>query len=151
MRWTPRRLRRVLNLYPPYLGAGVRVKHVDPEWREARVEMKLRWWNRNAVGTHFGGSLYTMVDPHLMLLLMQRLGSEYVVWDQAATIEFRKPGRGRVTATLEITDEEVEAIRASAADGQPHRPEFEVEVLDEAGDVVAAVTKVLYVRRRANP
>ena len=79
MRWTPRRMRWRLNLYPPYLGAGVRCTHVADDWRELRVEMKLRWFNRNAVGTHFGGSPYSMVDPHLMLLLMQLLGPEYTV------------------------------------------------------------------------
>ncbi len=76
MKWTPRRLKLVLRLYPPYLGAGVNVTRIDPDWHELHVSMKLRWYNRNAVGTHFGGSLYSMVDPHLMLLLMGLLGDE---------------------------------------------------------------------------
>ncbi len=148
MNWTPRRLQRWLNLYPPYLGAGVRITHVDPEWRELRVSMPLHWYNRNAVGTHFGGSLYSMVDPHLMLLLMQRLGSRYVVWDKSASIDFRKPGRGRVHATIHLSEPDVDEIRHETASGEPHRPTFEVEVLDESGDLVALVTKTLYVRLR---
>ena len=67
---TPRWLRRLFNVYPPYLGAGVRVARFDDDSRFARVEMPLRWYNRNYVGTHFGGSLYSMVDPFLMIMLM---------------------------------------------------------------------------------
>jgi len=150
VKWTPRWLKWILNLYPPYLFTGIHVDHVDPGWRELRVSMNLRWYNRNAVGTHFGGSLYAMVDPHLMLLLMGRLGDGYVVWDSSASIDFRKPGRGRVHATIRVTEEEVEAIRERTEDGTPHRPEFELEIVDEEGEVVAAVTKVLHVRRSAS-
>ena len=50
--------------------------------------MKLRFWNANDVGTHFGGSLFAMTDAFL--------GSDYVVWDKAASIGYRKPGRGTV-------------------------------------------------------
>lgn len=148
MKWTPRRLKLGLSLYPPYLFAGVSISHVDENWRELNVAMKLRWFNRNAMGTHFGGSLYSMVDPHYMLLMMQILGPDYIVWDQAATIYFKKPGRGRVHAVVRITDEVVADVRRETADGAPYRPEFELEILDESGDVVAIVNKTLYVRKK---
>lgn len=148
MKWTPRRLKFGLNVYPPYLLAGIRITHVDPHWRELRVGMRLRWFNRNALGTHFGGSLYSMVDPHLVLLLIQLLGRDYVVWDQSANIRFRKPGRGLVRATIRIADQQLEEIRTATAGGEPYRPEYEITILDEDDEVVATVTKVLYVRRR---
>jgi hypothetical protein len=110
--------------------------------------MKLRWFNRNFVGTHFGGSLYSMVDPHLMLLLMQILGRDYVVWDKSAEIEFHKPGRGRVHSVIRITDEDIERIRRETEGGNAYRPRFELTILDGGGDLVATVTKVLHVRRR---
>jgi acyl-coenzyme A thioesterase PaaI-like protein len=149
MKWTPKKLKRVINLYPPYLGAGVRVTHVDPDWRELHVSMKLGRLNRNAVGTHFGGSLYSMVDPHLMLLLMQRLGPDYVVWDKSAGIEFLKPGRGTVRAVIRVPEAEVDKIRQETAGGDTYYPSYEIEVVDEQGDVVTRVTKTLYVRLRA--
>ena len=83
----PNQLKLVLNIYPPYLGAGIRVEYISEDWKELRVSMRLRWYNRNAVGTHFGGSLYAMIDPHLMLLLMRLLGKDYLVWDKMASIE----------------------------------------------------------------
>ncbi|HEX5759442.1 MAG TPA: DUF4442 domain-containing protein [Thermoanaerobaculia bacterium] len=136
-------LARLLNVYPPYVGAGVRVRRTA-EGYETR--MKLRFWNRNYVGTHYGGSLYTMCDPFFMLILIRRLGPEYVVWDKAAAIRFRRPGRGTVTARFEIPAERVEAIRRDAGAGAPVEPVFTTEVRDEAGEVVAEVEKRLYVR-----
>ena len=104
--------------------------------------------NVNLVGTHFGGSLYSMVDPHLMILLSQRLGPDYVVWDKEANIDFRKPGRGTVHATIRITDEEVEAIRSATANGDKHLPQWTLAILNERDEVVATVLKTLYVRRK---
>ncbi len=144
----PRLLRWLLNVYPPYLGAGVRVRQLRSDFREALVEMPLRWFNRNYVGTHFGGSLYSMVDPFFMLMLMNVLGPDYVVWDQAAEVVFRKPGRGTVHARFVLREADVEAIRAATADGRPHRPRFTVQVRDAQGEVVAEVVKTLYVRRK---
>lgn len=87
-------LRWALNFYPPYLGAGVRVRHISADLRLVRVKMVLRWYNRNYVGTQFGGSLYSMVDPFFVLMLMENLGPDYIVWDKAANIEFVSPGGG---------------------------------------------------------
>ena len=87
-------LRWALNFYPPYLGAGVKVRHISSDFREVRVSMGLTWYNRNYVRTQFGGSLYSMTDPFYMLMLMENLGRDYVVWDKAAHIEFVSPGKG---------------------------------------------------------
>lgn len=140
-------LMRLLNLYPPYIGAGVRVR-ASSDLRTFEVRMRLRWWNRNYVGTHFGGSLYTMCDPFFMLTLLEHLGRDYVVWDKAATIRFRRPGRGTVKAVFHIPPERVEEIRAAADRGGKVEPVFRVEVTDERGEVVAEVEKLLYVRRK---
>ncbi len=146
--WNPEALRAILHAYPPYTGAGILVTHMAEDASEVRVEMPLTDSNVNLVGTHFGGSLYAMVDPHLMLLLIQRLGPDYVVWDKEATIDFRKPGLGTVHARIRITDEEVEAIRSATADGDKHLPEWTLAILDEQDEVVATVLKTLYVRRK---
>jgi acyl-coenzyme A thioesterase PaaI-like protein len=124
------------------------VTHVADDASEIRVEMPLTDRNVNLVGTHFGGSLYSMVDPHLMILLVQRLGPGYVVWDKAASIDFRKPGTGTVHATIRVTEEEVEAIRAATAGGEKHLPQWTLDVWDEDGEVVATVLKTVYVRPR---
>lgn len=140
-------LLRLFNVYPPYLGAGVRVK-ASPDLHTFEVRMKLRFWNKNYVGTHFGGSLYTMCDPFFMLILMNALGRDYIVWDKEATIRFRRPGRGTVHATFHIPPERVAEIKAAADENRKVEPVFKADILDDKGEVVAEVEKLLYVRRK---
>jgi len=143
-----RKLRRFIRLYPPYLGAGVRVTHIAADFRRVEVEMPLRFYNRNYVGTHFGGSLYSMVDPFYMLMLINILGPDYIVWDKAANIRFKRPGKGVMKAVFELTEAKIAEIRATA-DTQPKvEPLFQVLIKDEEGKVVAEVDKLLYVKKK---
>ena len=142
-------LRRGMGWWPPFLGAGIRVAHLADDFREAVVELKLGRLNRNYVGTHFGGSLYTMTDPFFMIMLLHNLGGDYLVWDKSGSIEYVAPGRGTVRARFTLTEERIAQIRAQAAGGEKIFPEFEVDVKDEAGEVVARVRKILYVRLKA--
>lgn len=137
-----------MNAYPPYWGTGISIDEVSPDWRRMVVRMRRRFYNGNAFGTHFGGSLYSMCDPHYALLLLPNLGRDYVVWDKAASIEFVKPGRGTVTAVFEWNDDEIADIRAKTADGEKYEPVKTVLVKDEAGEIVAKVRKTIYVRRK---
>jgi acyl-coenzyme A thioesterase PaaI-like protein len=148
MRLTPALLRFILNIYGPYLGACIHTDHISPDWRNIRVSMKLRWYNRNAMGTHFGGSLYSMVDPHLMLMLMNILGNGYVVWDKSATIDFLRPGRGRVFADFTIDDRILQEIRTKTEGGDKYLPVFTIDITDERQELVARVIKTLYVRKK---
>ena len=145
----PGYLKLLLNIYPPYLGAGIRVQHISEDYREVIVSMKLRWYNRNYVGTHFGGSLVSMTDPFFMLMLMNILGKEYVVWDQAARIKFIRPGRGRVVARFHLRQTQIDDIHAQTQSGAVFRPKYEVEIVDEEGQVVAQVVKQEYIRKKA--
>ena len=138
-----------MRFWPPYLGAGIRVRHVAADLSSFEVEMKLRWYNRNYVGTHFGGSLYSMTDPFYMLILIEKLGSDYVVWDRAATIRFLKPGRGTVHARFELSEEEIDRIRREADEHGKTEVAFKVQVTVETGEVVAEVEKIVYVRKKA--
>jgi acyl-coenzyme A thioesterase PaaI-like protein len=145
---SPAVFRTVMNVWPPYWGTGISVAEVSPDWRRMVVRMKQRFYNGNAFGTHFGGSLYAMCDPYYALMLIRLLGPDYVVWDKAAAIEFVKPGRGTVQAVFDWQPAQLEEIRARTADGAKFEPQRCVEVADAAGDVVARVHKTLYVRRK---
>ena len=136
---------RSINIWPPFLGAGIRVKWSP---RSVDVEMRLRFWNRNYVGTHYGGSLYSMTDPFYMLMLISNLSSEYIVWDKAAHIRFRKPGKGKVRAEFRLTVAQLDDIRENLRNLSKYEATFLVEVKDEAGDVVAEVQKVLHIRKK---
>ncbi len=141
-------LRRGINLWPPFLGAGIRIKHIASDMKSIDVEMKLRWWNANYVGTHFGGSLFAMTDPFYMLMLMSNLGRDYIVWDKATSIRYRKPGRGTVRAEFRLSDAQLADIREKLKTLPKYEPVFSVEVKDEQATVVAEVEKLLYVRNK---
>ncbi len=145
---TAKKLKRWIAMYPPYLGAGVRVTELAEDFKTIRVEMRLRWYNRNYVGTHFGGSLYSMCDPFYMLMLINILGPEYIVWDKAATIRFKRPGKGVVKAVFQLSDEQIAEIKAAADTQGKVEPQFQVTVTDSEGSVVAEVDKLLYVRKK---
>jgi acyl-coenzyme A thioesterase PaaI-like protein len=138
---------RLINFWPPHRGAGIRVKHLDLVGGVVEVEMKLRWWNRNYVGTHFGGSLYSMCDPWFILILIEHLGPGFTVWDKSATIRFRKPGRKTVRARFEIAAEEIDRIRDEATRQGKSEPHFVVRVIDVDDQVIAEVEKVVHVKR----
>jgi hypothetical protein len=143
MRLSFANLRRFWNLWPPYLFTGIRVLEVSPDGLYAKVRLRLHFWNRNAFGTHFGGSLLAMVNPFWPLL-----GRDYYVWDQAAAIDFLKPGRGTVETRFDIDEAVLDEIRRATADGAKYLRWFENEVIDAEGDVVARVRKQVYVRRK---
>lgn len=145
----PRLFKFIINIYPPYIGAGIRVTHVANDWSEVRVRMKLRWFNQNYVGTQFGGSLFSMTDPFYMIMLMKRLGPTYRVWDQRGEIKFVRPGRGTVSTQMTINDEQLDAIREATRGGAKHFAAFDMHIVDDAGELVATVRKTIYVREQA--
>ena len=144
----PSTLRHVFNFWPPFLFAGIHVTRMSADWREARVELRMRPWTKNYVGTHFGGSLFSMTDPFWMILVKECLGSDYIVWDKAAEIEFVKPGKGTVHASFKVEDSVLDEIRTATANGDKALRWLPVEVIDRQGDVVAKIRKQIYVRRK---
>lgn len=141
-------MRKIMNLWPPFLGAGIRVKRLRPDWKEVDVEMKLRRWNSNFVGTHYGGSLYSMADPFYMLMLIHNLGPDYIVWDKSANIRFRKPGKGTVSAHFRLSDPQIEEIREALKTEEKIERTFLVDIKDKSGTIIAEVQKLLHIRRK---
>lgn len=136
---------KLINFWPPLLGAGIRLKHASPDFRIAEVVMKLSRLNTNYVGTHYGGSLYSMTDPWYMLMLIENLGKDYLVWDKSADIRFKRPGKGEVRAHFKIDQELLDSIKADvAARGKTERT-LPVQVVNRDGEVVAEVNKVLWI------
>jgi hypothetical protein len=135
------------NFWPPFFFAGIRIRRVAPDFTSAETTLRLRWWNRNYIGTMFGGSLYAMCDPIHMVMLMFLLGPDYVVRDKGAEVRFLKKGRGKATARFEISPKTVAEIWNDPRETQDR--EFLARVTDESGDVIAEVVKRLYIRRKS--
>ncbi|WP_394125058.1 DUF4442 domain-containing protein [Psychrobacter nivimaris] len=145
---TPHLLKLRLNTYAPYIGAGIKIDHISLDQGLCVVSMGLNTLNKNIVGTQFGGSLYSMVDPFYMLMLMHQLGSNYVVWDKSSHIDFVAPGNSKVTARMKIPSSEVITIQELAKEGEAVFREYKVDIVDEQQKLIATVTKTLYIRLR---
>jgi hypothetical protein len=79
---------------------------------------------------------------------MTNLGRDYIVWDKAASIQFLKPGRKDVRAVFRLTPQEIARVKAETDAKGKTEPEYDVDIVDSEGLVVACVHKVLYVRRK---
>ena len=141
MRWR-------FNFFPAYRGTGSRITCVAADWREVRIKLPLNWRTRNYVGTIYGGSRYGAVDPICMRMLIKILGPEYVVWDKAAAISFKKPGTGTLFAKFFITEEETNAIKTALASAPSVERMYHVDLIDTDGVVYASIEKTVYVGRK---
>jgi len=144
----PKTLRRLINFWPPFFLNSISATYISEDFRSVTAALKLRWFNRNYVGTHFGGNLFAMTDPWYMLMLIQNLGRDYFVWDKKSHIDFISPGRGKVTAQFMLSAEVIAEIRTRTASGEKYLPEFVVDIVDEKNNLVARVHKTLYVKRK---
>ena len=137
-----------MNVWPPFAGAGIQVRHIGADWRTATVVLRHLPWTRNYVGTAYGGSLFSMADPFFMILTLRSLGPGYVVWDKAGEIDYVSPGRGTVTAHFEVTDADLDEIRAEVEARGKALKWYSVDLVADDGTVVARVRKQVYVRRK---
>ncbi len=145
---TPTRFKWTLSLYPPLWGTGIWVEHVSEDFREVVVTMASRFYNRNAFGGHFGGSLAAMTDPFPTLMLMQILEPDYRIIDAATHIQFLAQARGKVKARFSIDDEKLTEIREMTAGGDKYTVSIPVAITNEGGAQVAQVDKEIYIRLR---
>lgn len=142
-------LEKAIRYYGPFLGAGVKLDSMSKDYRKAHVSMPLTFYNKNYMGTQFGGSLYSMVDPWYMLMLIKNLGKDYIVWDKGANIQFKKPGRGTVYAEFTLTQEIVDEIKAYVETNIKMDYTFKVEVKDKSGTLICQIDKVVYIRKKS--
>jgi len=136
------------NLFPAFRGTGARIDEISDDYRRIRIRIPLNWRTRNYVGTIYGGSMYGAVDPIYMIMLIKNLGSEYVVWDKAATIRFKKPGKETLFAEFRLDQREINEIKLILRDQKSVDRIYTVEITDSAGTVHCVVEKTLYIARK---
>ena len=141
MRWS-------FNLFPAYRRTGGRITYISRDMKSVRVAVPLNWKTRNYVGTIFGGSMYGSVDPIYMIMFIKLLGPAYIVWDKAAVIRFKRPGRSTLTAEFTVADEELTAVRRECEHGEPVNRIYAVDLVDSRSTVCASVEKTLHFRKR---
>ena len=140
---------KMINWYPPYIGAGIKLKKVNRDKTRMEVELRKTWFNKNLFGTHFGGSLYSMCDPFYVFIVHNYLGKGYVVWDKSAEIKFIKPGTGKVRAIFEISQEKLLQLKGEVDSAGKHTTIFETVITNESDELVAKVRKEIYMRKKS--
>ena len=146
--WNTRLRRWSFNFFPAYRGTGARFTYIAADWREVRIKLPLSWRTRNYVGTIYGGSMYGAVDPIYMVMLIQLLGPGYVVWDKAASIRFKKPGKTTLTARFVIDEAETDTIKEALVKQEAIDRVYQIDLADRDGVVHASVEKTIYIRRK---
>lgn len=141
-------MRRMLNVWPPFLFSGISILEISKDFRHARVRLKKKALTSNYVGTLFGGSLFAMTDPFYMLMIMKNLGNDYIVWDKRSEIEYVSPGKATVFAEFHLWDAELDEIRREVQINGKFLKWFEVDIKTADGTVVAIVKKQIYVRKK---
>lgn len=138
-----------LNFWPCIRGGGGRVIYIAPGFTELIVRLKFNWRTRNLVGTIYGGSQYASTDPMFMLMLIEILGSEFVVWDKGCTVRFRRPARTTIFAKFAITPEMLKDVRDNVAKHGEYSFTWKAEFKDKDGVVYCELDKVLYVAQKS--
>lgn len=138
------------NFFPAYRGTGGRLVYVAGDFKEIHIKLPLNWRTRNYVGTIYGGSIYASIDPIYMLMLIKILGPGYVVWDKAAKIRFRKPGKDTLFAEFKLSDEEIAEIKRLAENEKSIDRIYNVELKDKSGVVHAQIEKTIYISKKGS-
>ncbi len=136
------------NLFPAYRGTGARIQYISDDYREIHIKIPLNWRTRNYVGTIYGGSMYSGVDPIYMVMLINILGRDYIVWDKSAKIHFKRPGKETLYAKFVVTDEDLEEIKSTLENQKSFDKNYTVELKNKAGKVHCLVEKTLYIAKK---
>ncbi|WP_104399197.1 DUF4442 domain-containing protein [Vibrio penaeicida] len=146
--YKPNLVKFALNIWPPFWGAGIRIVSISDDFRQVKMQLKLRWWNKNANRTQYGGSIFSLTDPVYSLMLMGILGEKYFVWDKEASINFIAPGKSHLFADFHVSQPMLDNIYQETSTGDKSFPEFLIYVKDKDGNVVSEVQRTLYVRKK---
>jgi acyl-coenzyme A thioesterase PaaI-like protein len=141
-------MRRMLNIWPPFLFSGISVLEITHDFRHIKVRLTKKLLTSNYVGTLFGGSLFAMTDPFYMLMILRNLGADYIVWDKRSEIEYVSPGKGTVYAEFNLVDGELNEIRREVASQGKYLKWFEIDIKSADGTIVAIVKKQIYIRKK---
>ena len=137
-------LRWAYNFWPCIWCTGGKIEFISADHHEMHVSLKLNIRTRNRVGTVFGGSIYSSVDPYFMLMFMQILGKDYVVWDKAASVKFIRPIVKAVKCRFLISEELVQEVKQKISEQDEYTFDMPLRYEDDNGLVYAVFNKTIY-------
>jgi len=143
------RLTRILfNYFPMFWSTGAKITYLAADFKEIHIKLPLSWRTRNYVGTIFGGSMFSATDVLYFLLVVKNIGEDYIVWDKASSIRFKKPGKGTLYTKAVISDEEIEIIKTELLNVDKIDRVYYLDLIDEAGDICASIEKTIHIQNK---
>lgn len=137
------------NLSPMYRRTTARVVEITDGLKQVKIKVPLSYKNKNYVGAIFGGSMFAATDPIYMIQLVQILGEDYVVWDKAATINYKRPAKEHLFCEFIFTDAEIESIKKQVAQTHEMTIEKTTYLTNANAQVFAEVIKTLYIAEKS--
>jgi acyl-coenzyme A thioesterase PaaI-like protein len=140
--------RMVFNFFPAFWSTGAKVTYLAADYKEVHLKLPLSWRTRNYVGTIFGGSMFASTDVLYFLLVLKNIGKDYIVWDKASSIHFKKPGKGTLYTKVTVSDKEIETIKKELQYTDKIDRIYLLDLIDEAGDICASIEKTIHIRNK---
>lgn len=138
---------RQLEWYPPFYVMGVRLVWHSDDWRQVRIRLPLRRFNRNPGGGMFGGAMASLADP-LPALMCARIFPSHAVWTRAMNIDFRHEARTDLELRLDMEPELESTIRQQLAERGRATPVLEYGFFDTSDRLCAWVHNRVAIRPR---
>jgi len=143
------RVTRILfNYVPMFWSTGAKITYLADDCKEMHLKLPLNCRTRNYVGTIFGGSMFSSTDVLYFLLVRKNLGEDYIVWDKASCIRFKKPGTGTLYTRAVISDDEIEIIKTELLNTDKIDRVYYLDLVDESGDICASVEKTIHIQNK---
>jgi hypothetical protein len=137
------------NISPMYRRSVARIIYVSENLQEVVIKIPLNYKNRNYVGSIYGGSMLSATDPIYMTQLMNILGNDFVVWDKATTVRYKRPAREQVFAKFIFSDEEIIQIKNEIILKNEIDLIKKVNIVNKSDEVFAEVTKTIYISQKS--
>ncbi|MGE4618486.1 MAG: DUF4442 domain-containing protein [Planctomycetota bacterium] len=146
-------IRWLLNIWPPFLFQGVRVRSLDSDFRSAKVDVKSTILTRNIMGTTFGGAMMAAADPFLPILYWRSLVSEghsLNVWLRSMEADFLIPADQDVRLHFVVTPQQLDKAREGILGAGRVDLVDVVEAVLSSGEVAARFRVISSLRNRSS-
>lgn len=136
------------NVSPLVRGTGSWMAFLSGDWHEVHLKLGLNLRTRNYVGTTFGGALFSAADPVIPIQLYYLLGKRYILWDKAARIQFKRPGRTTLKAQFILPQQAITEIEQQLMTQTQTYYETTITWLDQDNKEVALIHKTIYIAHK---
>lgn len=150
--YSEKKLKFLLNLFPPLLFSRVRLKSITPGFRQITVLVRKSILNRNFEKSIFGGTIFSAADPFYALMYWQIFAHEGIksqVWLKRAEIQYRKPATSHLKLVFAVSEEELNTVRTELLSTGRAECWHTVNATDESGELCAEIRTLIHLRLQA--